>query len=98
VGPFITGSYADRCKPPPSGSGQSCTSALGRELTLTARSSLNYYKKGLWADPQPVPPWEWRKGKESADRVGEKCCEINKWGNRVVSHRSAAFYLCLEAA
>jgi micrococcal nuclease len=17
--------------------------------------------KGLWADPQPVPPWEWRK-------------------------------------
>lgn len=20
-------------------------------------------KKGLWADPQPVPPWEWRKTK-----------------------------------
>jgi endonuclease YncB( thermonuclease family) len=20
-------------------------------------------KKGLWADPQLVPPWEWRKGK-----------------------------------
>jgi endonuclease YncB( thermonuclease family) len=20
-------------------------------------------KKGLWADPQPVPPWEWRKQK-----------------------------------
>ena len=20
-------------------------------------------KKVLWADPQPVPPWEWRKGK-----------------------------------
>jgi endonuclease YncB( thermonuclease family) len=18
-------------------------------------------KKGLWADPHPVPPWEWRK-------------------------------------
>jgi micrococcal nuclease len=18
-------------------------------------------KKGLWADPQPVPPWQWRK-------------------------------------
>jgi len=18
-------------------------------------------KKGLWANPQPVPPWEWRK-------------------------------------
>jgi endonuclease YncB( thermonuclease family) len=21
-------------------------------------------RKGLWADPQPVPPWEWRKRKE----------------------------------
>lgn len=20
-------------------------------------------KKGLWADPQPVPPWEWRKSR-----------------------------------
>jgi micrococcal nuclease len=20
-------------------------------------------RKGLWADPQPVPPWEWRKMK-----------------------------------
>ena len=19
-------------------------------------------KKGLWSDPQPVPPWKWRKG------------------------------------
>jgi len=21
-------------------------------------------QKGLWADSQPVPPWEWRKKKE----------------------------------
>lgn len=21
-------------------------------------------RKGLWADPQPVPPWEWRKRKQ----------------------------------
>jgi endonuclease YncB( thermonuclease family) len=20
-------------------------------------------RKGLWMDPQPVPPWEWRKKK-----------------------------------
>jgi hypothetical protein len=21
-------------------------------------------RKGLWADPQPVPPWEWRRGRD----------------------------------
>jgi micrococcal nuclease len=21
-------------------------------------------RKGVWADPQPVPPWQWRKRKE----------------------------------
>lgn len=27
-------------------------------------------KKGLWADPHPVPPWEWRKG------VGERSVTV----------------------
>ncbi|MBK5281016.1 MAG: thermonuclease family protein [Nitrospiraceae bacterium] len=22
-------------------------------------------RKGLWADPLPVPPWEWRKGRRA---------------------------------
>jgi endonuclease YncB( thermonuclease family) len=24
-------------------------------------------RKGLWVDPQPVPPWEWRKRKKSEE-------------------------------
>ena len=27
-------------------------------------------RKGLWADPKPVPPWEWRKGEK--ERKGAK--------------------------
>ena len=25
-------------------------------------------KKGLWADPQPVPSWEWRKKNRKNER------------------------------
>jgi micrococcal nuclease len=25
-------------------------------------------KKGLWADPQPVPPWEWRQNRDKGYR------------------------------
>jgi micrococcal nuclease len=34
--------------------------AVLEELEKAAREA----KKGLWADPQPVPPWEWRKRKQ----------------------------------
>jgi hypothetical protein len=30
---------------------------LGRIIEIGQREA----KKGLWADPAPVPPWEWRK-------------------------------------
>ena len=33
------------------------TDATLEQLELEAREG----RKGLWADPEPVPPWEWRK-------------------------------------
>lgn len=31
-----------------------------REVYEQAEQSARYRKLGLWADPDPVPPWEWR--------------------------------------
>ena len=36
-------------------------------------------RKGLWADPQPVPPWEWRKMSKATGRrpYGSRNCGEN---------------------
>jgi micrococcal nuclease len=34
--------------------------AVLEELEKDAREG----RKGLWADPQPVPPWEWRRRRD----------------------------------
>jgi len=36
--------------------------------------------KGLWADPHPLPPWEWRKRKYSADSVGKSVMNPDEKG------------------
>lgn len=33
-------------------------------LLLDAQNSAKAAKKGLWADPSPIPPWEWRASKK----------------------------------
>ena len=46
-------------------------------------------RKGLWADPQPVPPWEWRKRKSrewqayflALARLDSACVELS--GTRI---------------
>ena len=36
--------------------------ALG-DLLKSLEKEVREARKGLWADPQPVPPWEWRTHK-----------------------------------
>src|SRR2546425_10646259 len=42
-----------------------------RKLEDSARRE----KRGLWADPNPVPPWCYRKQKK-----GRACQQLNRWG------------------
>lgn len=30
------------------------------EALLAAQNAAKGAKRGLWSDPEPVPPWEWR--------------------------------------
>jgi len=30
-----------------------------------AENDAREHRRGLWADPNPVPPWEWRKAKRA---------------------------------
>jgi micrococcal nuclease len=45
--------------------------ALGNTELERLEAEAQEAKKGLWANPQPVPPWEWRKQKS---REGAGLC------------------------
>ena len=50
------------------------------ELEFKARSA----KRGLWKEPEPVPPWEWRKGERAPSKKlifeisGKACTCVQK--------------------
>jgi micrococcal nuclease len=39
-----------------------------REFTA-AEADAREHRRGLWADPNPIPPWEWRKAKRQAAKA-----------------------------
>ena len=66
------------------------------DLESHARES----RKGLWADKNPVPPWEWRRGKRIVSVVPEKvehpsknwACGQKHYCEEMVSCEEAKFY------
>ena len=51
-------------------------SATDRSAYADAETSARNIKSGLWADPQPMPPWEWRHGgkNETSAQSSESSC------------------------
>jgi micrococcal nuclease len=46
------------------------------KLEFEARSK----KRGLWAEPNPVPPWEYRRNQRSSNRAKELISKLNRAG------------------
>lgn len=47
-------------------------------MLLALEQEARAAKRGLWADPKPVPPWEWRRGqgpaRQACDQAGGRIC------------------------
>ena len=39
------------------------------EQLAEAEKEARAEKRGLWAGPEPVPPWEWRRGEKPGPRT-----------------------------
>jgi hypothetical protein len=56
-------------------------------------------KRGLWTDPNPTPPWEYRHGGRrsvsgvDASSSGGRQCSDKRYCNEIVSCKEARFYL-----
>lgn len=45
-------------------------SPVDRRLYADAETEARSARRGLWADPKPIPPWDFRRGKRSAVEEG----------------------------
>lgn len=56
---------------------------------IAAEANAKAVKAGLWADPNPVPPWEYRHGEKSDAGAGVLCtqnvkqCSNGTWVGRI---------------
>jgi len=65
------------------------------EFEAAARAA----KRGLWANPQAIPPWEWRHGKKTEKRRVKAAagapftCGTKRYCREMTSCKEARFYL-----
>ena len=53
-------------------------------------------KRGLWREPDPIPPWVWRRGQRTpskSDAVADTQCGSKRYCREMTSCEEAKFYL-----
>jgi endonuclease YncB( thermonuclease family) len=53
-------------------------------------------KRGLWSEPDPIPPWVWRRGQRTSsksDAVADTQCGSKRYCREMISCEEAKFYL-----
>jgi endonuclease YncB( thermonuclease family) len=53
-------------------------------------------KRGLWSEPDPIPPWVWRRGQRTpskSDAVADTHCGSKRYCREMISCEEAKFYL-----
>jgi endonuclease YncB( thermonuclease family) len=49
-------------------------------------------KVGLWVEPNPVPPWEWRRGKRGLPKEGNNLCTEKRSCHEMNNCQEAKFF------
>jgi endonuclease YncB( thermonuclease family) len=67
-----------------------------RERYKSAAQEARKDKLGLWSEPNPIPPWAWRRGQRtssSSDAVADTQCGTKRYCREMTSCEEAKFYL-----
>jgi endonuclease YncB( thermonuclease family) len=71
-------------------------SAEDRGRYESAVSEARKRKLGLWSEPDPIPPWAWRRGQRSpskSEAVADTQCGSKRYCREMTSCEEAKFYL-----
>ena len=71
-------------------------SAQDRGRYESAVEEARKRKRGLWSEPDPIPPWVWRRGQRTpskSDVVADTHCGTKRYCREMTSCEEAKFYL-----